>query len=225
MYCDKCNKQSPDNFKKCVYCGAELKTEKKKEPSKFVKKQRRTAHLSFKDKIALVVIVATVLVFLAAILGIFTGSKPERVVKNFTKAIETADYELYYSLYDSNIVSYKKENRYFDDETTFKQITSPLGESISFYTEKCGSNIKLSYKITDTDTLDDDQLQEFSDILQTNFGYVEKPSRVDLLNVEIYVKGENGKYKTVYNDFWCMKIKGTWYKVDKNVYNEYVGVA
>ena len=29
MYCEKCNKQSPENFKHCAYCGATFHKKKK----------------------------------------------------------------------------------------------------------------------------------------------------------------------------------------------------
>ena len=35
------------------------------------------------------------------------------------------------------------------------------------------------------------------------------------------VVGEKGEYTSIYKDFWCMKIKGKWYKVDKAVYTEF----
>lgn len=222
MYCDKCHKQSPDNFVTCAYCGATLNLPKKKEPSKFVKKREFRINLSFKKQIIALVILASVLVVAAIITVSFTGSKPEKVVKNFVKATQSADEDLYYSLYDENIKKYKKDNRYFGEEETYAQIVLPMVQSDDFYTGKCGESYKLTYKITSSRTLSDEELQRFKDILETGFNYVEFPSRVDLLCVEIQAKGETGEYKSVYNDFWCMKIKGRWYKVDKTVYTEFV---
>ena len=49
MYCDKCHKQSPDNFVTCAYCGAKLKSPKKKEPSKFIKKREFKFNLPLKN--------------------------------------------------------------------------------------------------------------------------------------------------------------------------------
>lgn len=222
MYCVKCHKQSPDNFVNCAYCGAKLKLPKKKEPLKFVKKRRFKTKISLKTTIAAVVVFAAVLAVAATVTVFFTGTKPEKIVKSFIKATQMADRELYYSLYDSNIKNYKKNNRYFADEETFEQVVLPMEQSNDFYTEKCGENYRLSYKITSSETLSDDELSVFTEVLENGFGYIEKPSRVDILCVEVTAKGEKGDYKSVYSDFWCMKIKGCWYKVDKIVYTEYL---
>ena len=221
MYCDKCHKQSPDNFVTCAYCGAKLKSPKKKEPSKFIKKREFKFNLSLKNRIIALVIFAAVLVVVAVITVSFTGSKPEKVVKNFVKATQTADKDLYYSLYDDNIKKYKKDNRYFGDDETYAQIVLPMEKSDVFYTEKCGEGYKLTYKVTSSQTLSDEDLNYFNDVLENGFGYVEFPSRVDILCIEVVAKGEKGEYKSIYNDFWCMKIKGHWYKIDKTVYTEY----
>ena len=168
------------------------------------------------------VIFAAVLVVVAVVTVSFTGSKPEKVVKNFVKATQTADKDLYYSLYDDNIKKYKKDNRYFGDDETYAQIVQSMEKSDVFYTEKCGEDYKLTYKVTSSLTLSDEDLSDFNDVLENGFGYVEFPSRVDILCIEVVAKGVNGEYKSVYNDFWCMKIKGRWYKIDKTVYTEYI---
>ncbi len=224
MYCDKCHKQSPDNFVTCAYCGAKLESSKKKEPTKFVKKRNVKINLSLKNVILALVILASVLILAATLTVVFTGSKPEKVVKNFVKATQTTDADLYYSLFDDNIKKYKKDNRYFGDDETYAQIVLPMTESDAFYVDKCGEDYKLSYKVTSSQALSDEELAEFKTVLETGFGYIEFPSKVEVLSVEIIAKGEKGTYKSVYNDFWCMKIKGRWYKVDKTVYNEFLNI-
>ena len=165
----------------------------------------------------LAVVIAVAAIFTATV----TGSKPEKVVKNFTHSIENEDEKLYYSLFDENIKEYKKQNRYYGDEETFSHFISPMVESNEFYTDKCGDDYELTYTIKSFETLSDEELETFNYVLETNFSYVQLPSRVDVLNVEITASGEDGEYKSIYNDFWCMKIKGRWYKVDKTVYSEY----
>ncbi len=221
MYCRKCHKQSPDNFVNCAYCGAKLNQPKKKVPTAFVKKKQVKGKPSFKTLVASAFIFAVALSVAAILTAVFTGSKPEKIVKNFTSAIETKNENLYYSLFDDDIKEYKKENRYFADEETFENMVSPMYESVDFYTEKCGEDYKLSYTITSSKTLSEAELKDFTECLEKGFSYIKMPSRVELLGVNITVKGDKGEYQSIYNDFWCMKIKGKWYKVDKAVYTEY----
>lgn len=221
MYCSKCHKQSPENFVTCAYCGAKLKPEKKKQPSVFIKKERFKIKVSFKTVVASLMIFAVVLTIAAIITATVTGSKPEKVVRSFIQSIQKQDEKLFYSLYDEGIKEYKKENRYYGDDETFFNMVSPMSESHLFYQEKCGEDYKLTYSVKAFETLSEEDLELFNEMLEKDFSYIKLPSRVDLLNVEITAKGEKGEYKSVYNDFLCMKIKGKWYKADKTVYTEY----
>ena len=222
MYCDKCHKQSPSNFVNCAYCGAKLEAPDKKQPSKFSGNKKIKIKFSLKNSLIILCIVAAILVICAVFTATFTGTKAENVVKNFTKSTQSADAELYFSLYDENIKKYKKDNRYFGEEETFEQMVLPMQQSNDFYIEKCGEGYSLTYNVKSSTELTDEQLEVFSDVLGTSFGYIEYPSDVSVLCVEITSNGKNGSYTTGYDDFWCMRIKGVWYKVDKTIYTEYL---
>lgn len=222
MYCHKCHKQSPSNFVNCAYCGAKLETPDKKQPSKFSTNKKIKIKFSLKNCLIVLCAISAVLVICAVFAASFTGTKPENVVKNFTKSTQTADSELYFSLYDDNIKKYKKDNRYFGDEETFEQMVLPMQQSNEFYIEKCGEGYNLTYNVKSSTELTDEQLEEFKGVLESSFGYIEFPSDVSILCVEITANGKNGSYTTIYDDFWCMRIKGSWYKVDKTIYTEYL---
>ncbi len=222
MYCEKCRKHSPENFQNCAYCGAKLAPIKKKQPEKFKKKIDFKLKISLKTFFRAATVLAIFLTVCAIVTAIFTSSKPEGIVKSLVESIEQNNKELYVSLYDKYIYEYKKENRYFADEETVAQMASPVNESRAFYKEKCGEDFKLKYKIETVKSLNQEEKQAFSEILEYSFDYIAFPTNVDILSVEIIAKGENGEYKSVYNDFWCMKIKGKWYMVDKTVSAEYL---
>lgn len=222
LYCKECHKQSPDNFINCAYCGAKLDPPRKKQPQRFVKKADIKLKLSFRMGVKVLIAVSALLTIAAVFTATFVGSKPEKVVKNFVKSIQNSNSNLYYSLYDDNIIRYKTDNRYFGEDETFKQTVLAMEQSNDFYVEKCGEGYKLNYYITSNRTLDDAELEAFTGVLEGSFGYVEFPARVDVLSIEVIATGKEGEYKSVYNDFWCMKIKGHWYKVDKTIYTEYL---
>lgn len=222
LYCSKCHKQSPDNFINCVYCGEKLDTPKRKHKSKPVGRRELKIKLSFRTGVRVLLCFAAVLTVVALLTSTFVGSKPEKVVKSFVKAIQSADGDVYYNLYDDNIIRYKRENRYFGDEETYEQIVSPMVESDAFYKEKCGEDYKLTYTITANRTLSDEELEAFNEMLEGGFEYIETASRVDVLGIEVNAKGSLGEYKSVYSDFWCMRIKGQWYRVDTTISAEFV---
>lgn len=224
MYCEKCHKQSPENFINCAYCGANLDSPKKRAPSKFVKKQGFKLRFSLKSVLVASVCFAVLLVVAALLTSSFTASKPEKIIKNFVKATQTEDADMYYALFDDNIKEYKLNNRYFAEDETFKQMVVPMVTSHAFYTEKCGEGYKLTYSVISQKALDEKELEKFTDVLESNFSYIEFPSQVEVISVDVVASGDKGTYTSRYNDFWCMKIKGRWYKVDKNVYTEYVNI-
>ena len=213
MYCDNCHRQSPDNFINCPYCSAPLKNNKRKKPQKFVKKKDNRKPFSFQTSVVVAVVVAFVLAVCAIAVGSLTGSKPDKVVKTMVTAIENDDAELYYSLYDEHIKSYYKENFYYGDEETFDAMTKPLQESREFYASKCGDDFRLRYEIVSVEYLSDEELVQNNDLLVTNYGYRDLPSKVAVLEFYIEVKGDNGTYKSEYTNFYCSLINGKWYKI------------
>lgn len=221
MYCDKCHKQSPENFITCAYCGAKFNSKKKKEPLKFVKKKERKQKLTFKNWLRIAIAIGVVLVVAAVVTVVFLDSKPEKLVKQMVEAVETADEDAYYGLYDENIVQYKTENYYFGDDETYKQVVLPVNERYEFYKAQCGEEFEITYYIKSERELEGEELEKFNKLLETEFGYMEFPTKVEILELEIVAEGELGEYKTVYNEFWCMKIKGDWYLVDKTVVADY----
>lgn len=221
MYCDKCHKQSPDNFITCAYCGAKFNSKKKKEPHKFVKKKKRKQKLSFKNLLRIFIAIGVVLVIAAVVTVSFLGSKPEKAVKQMVNAIETSDEEAYYELYDEHIIKYKTDNYYFGEEETYNQIILPLKQHHEFYNLQCGEGFELTYYIKSERELDEAELETFNKLLATEFDYMEFPTKVEVLELEIVAEGESGEYKSVYDEFWCMKIKGNWYLVDKTIVADY----
>lgn len=217
MYCDNCHRQCPENFVTCPYCSAKLDNGEKKKPVKFVKTGRFNKTVSLKTVFGILTAVASVLVVVAICIGFFTGTKPDTVVKKFTRAVSTHDENLYYSLYDEQIVSYKKDNRYYEDEETFSAFTEPLRESVAFYNDKCGEGFVADYSVVSVDYLTDEELEDLNDTLSDTYKYASLPKKAAKLRVEINVKGDKGSYKTVYDNFYCIKIGRNWYRCDDSV--------
>ena len=211
MYCDNCHRQSPDNFVNCPYCSAPLKNNKRKKPQKFVKPKEKKKPMSFKTTVLVAVAVAFALAVSAIAIGAFKGAKPSTAIKKMVTAIETNDSELYYSLYDSQIIEYYKENWYYGDEETFNAIIAPLQESREFYSEKCGEEFSLDYKITDVTYITDDALEELKNSLEISYNYSKFPTKAAFLKFEIEAKGDAGEYKSVYENFVCLQVGGKWY--------------
>lgn len=212
MYCDNCHKQSPDNFKNCAYCGAELIQPKKPAPSRFVKKERKRSGVSVKVRVAAIIAVAAVIAVAAAVTASFTSSKPESVIKIMTAAIQGNNAEKYYTIYDDSYKAFKKDSAFYDDERTFEELTSPLCKSDDFYISRCGENYKLTFVIDSVDYFTAEELTEYCDYLSEYCGYTKLPKEAARVNFKVYAKGDSGEYESIYRDFCCHRLGSKWYK-------------
>ncbi len=214
MYCEKCHRQSPDNFESCAYCSAPFKKTEAQKPSKFVNKENKRKKPSRKAVLSGLIIVAFVLCVVAVVTGVLTGAKPETTVKTLCQAIEENNRELYFNLYDEQIKEYKKKNWYFNDDETYKAITVPLEKSVLFYSQNCGESFKITYKINETTYVSEEELSAFNNMLAETYEYKKLPTDIAKIDFEINVSGESGSYKSVYKDFYCIKIGGKWFRTD-----------
>ena len=214
MYCEKCHRQSPDNFERCAYCSAPFETKKKPESVKKNIKKFKKKRMSKKTVIICVVAFAFVMALSAIITGVVTGVKPERVVSSLSVAIEQNDSKLYYSLYDEQMKEYKKSNWYFSDEETNKAMVEPLVKSINFYTEMCGEGFTINYEIEDVYYFSDSELEILCGVLAETYSYDVMPKKAARIDFVLYVKGEKGGYETVYKDFYCIKFGSEWYRLE-----------
>lgn len=212
MYCDNCHKQSPDNFKTCAYCGAELNQPKKPAPSRFVKKERKRSAVSVKTKVAAVIAVAAVIVVAAAVTASFTSSKPESVIKKMTSAIQTDNAEKYFSVYDDSYKTFKTDSDYYDENRTFEELTAPLNKSVEFYTSRCGEDYKLTFIVDSVSYFTEDELESYCDYLSEYCGYTKLPKNAARVDFRVRAKGSEGEYESVYRDFCCHCLSGKWYK-------------
>lgn len=211
MYCNKCKKQSPDNFENCAYCGAKLKKEKTKKLPK-INYGVDFKFLSKKNAVISLVIVAAVVSLFCCIIGITTGGKPETVLKTMVNSIKNNDEKSYFTIFDEDLKKYKKEYVYYTDEALSEGLTLPMSESNLFYKKTCGENYKLKYTVKKTEYYDNDEITGLNEKLSELYGYTHKVSKAVVFDFEIKAKGEKGEYSSVYKDFTCIKISGKWYK-------------
>ena len=212
MYCEKCNKQSPENFKHCAYCGAAFRQKKKehKNTSVFqsVKKLRMP---TMKSRVLSLITIAVILAVAAIITGVFTGSRPDGLIKTLVNAVEANDEELYFTLYDDYIKSYNKEYLYFDDEVVLTEMTQSMRRSNEFYTIRCGEKFKLSYTVDSVVYIDEDELKDINDYLTETYSYEKTANKGAKLSFTVYANGDLGTYESIYSDVYAIRIGGKWY--------------
>jgi hypothetical protein len=217
VYCEKCNKQSPENFKHCAYCGAAFH-KKKKEPKENVLINKIKAYRmpTMKSRVLSLITIAVILAVAAIITGVFTGSKPDGLIKTLVNAVEANDEELYFTLYDDYIKSYNKEYLYFDDEVVLTEMTQSMRRSNEFYTIRCGEKFKLSYTVDSVVYIDEDELKDINDYLTETYSYEKTANKGAKLSFTVYANGNLGTYESIYTDVYAIRIGGKWYLTKTN---------
>ncbi len=218
MYCEKCNKQSPENFKHCAYCGASFTKKKKpQETKKRVSEKPKRVKMTMKNKVLSLIVIAVALALSAIITGSLTGTKPDALVRTFTHAIEKDDKELFFTLFDDYIKGYNKEYLYFDDEVVLTEMTTAMKRSNEFYKNKCGEKFSLSYKVDSVVYLDEAELNDYNDYLTETYGYKKEANKGAKIAFTVFAKGDLGEYKSIYTDVYAIRIGSKWYLSDKPV--------
>lgn len=214
MYCDKCHKQSPDNFERCVYCGAPLAEKKPPKPSRFAKSRKRLQPAVLRKRALFFAAAAALIAVAAIVTAAFTSSKPETVVRNIVRATESGNEDLYFDTYCDAFVRYQTEKVYFDEARTKEALTKPLRESDAFYRDKCG-DYRLSYHMLASRKVTDEELDAYRAYLREYCGFTKNPSAVTVVAFTVEAKGEKGSYTSEYRDFYCVRVGGRWYRSEK----------
>ena len=216
MYCEKCNKQSPENFKHCAYCGATFhKKKKERKENALINKIKAYRMPTMKSRVLSLITVAIVLSIAAIVTGVLTGSKPDTLVKTFTHAIEANDEELFFTLFDEQIKSYNREYLYFDDEVVLTEMTHAMRRSNEFYKLRCGEEFKLKYTVDSVQYITDDELEEINELLTETYLYEKTANKGAKLSFTINAKGDLGEYQSIYTDIYAIRIGGKWYLTEK----------
>ena len=212
MYCENCHRDNPDNFDTCIYCGTSMLPE------------NRVSLLKSRNSLrqALTPLrIFSVLFILCAIAGIigFAVAKtseehPEAVAKAYAAAVTENNVDSVYALYDSGYRSFMIDNYYYSQKEMKSKLASDLGEMFDFYTSECGTGFEIDCEASDFEYADAAGIAAVNSFLTSKYKYTAVITDAARYTVTLSVKGKQGDYLTVINDYTCIKLDGVWYKCD-----------
>ncbi len=215
MYCSKCKKQSPDNFKICAYCGAKLEDEAVENKVKKAAYSRKNHLPKMKNVVLTLIVTAFIIAVVSAAVGIATSAKPQSALELLCEATEKNSSEKYLALYDETYLSYARENEYYSDSVLREALCEPLVKSVEFYTATCGEGFKLKYGVDSIRYVNDAELETLNNVLFDEYGYYKACNKAAVIDFFVTAKGEKGEYTSVYKNYYFIKISGKWYKAPK----------
>ena len=193
MKCLKCNSEIDETSKFCTVCGCKVPDVKK------------TKILGTK----LVGIIAICIIALVVVICNVNG--PERVIKNYVRAIETTNGRLLYKVYAPEY------NNYLIGPGSFY---SDKEELIDNYTEECEDNYeqlqgdstkakKIKYEIISKRKLDNEELEELNYCLEDQLNFKRNSSSAAYyVTFIIYMPGSDDVYTL---ERYIFKKGGKWY--------------
>lgn len=205
MYCKKCGTELDDNVKFCPKCSAPAANDV------LVKKDVSS---TFKDLISnkYLIISAAIIVLLILIITIAASVKPgyEKLMDQYFEAQETANAELYYDIVSENwMMWYDDEPLEVSKSEFIGMFQDELSDKLIDYTNECGSDISITYEITNVYEATDEQIME----LKNDLEYLNNASVTDacVLNINYTVEGNVRSQNMYYpNGFLVIKADGKW---------------
>lgn len=240
-FCGQCGAQLNDDATFCTNCGAQLNVNQaagfqngaavQSNPAQNVKNAMGGAvdklkNSKYKNYILLGGIGVVVLIVLIILLSlIFGGGSYETPLKNYVKVCEKGDTKAYREMIPMNS----------DMEEAMESIAKLSGMDLDEYYEeaatdikedledKYGDGLKVSYKVTDKEELDEDELEDISGLsLSSLLGSSSKKKKNSKitegykLEVEFTYKGDD-KEKTKTEDVTVIKFDGKWCIADASM--------
>ncbi|MBQ8524454.1 MAG: zinc ribbon domain-containing protein [Clostridia bacterium] len=210
MFCGHCGNQIPDGVGFCPVCGNQTGAQA---PVQNTPKKK----MSTNTIIGIIAVVAVVVALAIILFAVFAGGKSgassaEAVVEKYLDATLDFDVDALFECLHEDIIEAAAEEEGFDSVSEFKDELKEQLDQAADMMDALGASIELSYDITDTEELEDDDLDEIAEELEDEFGV--KVTAATAVTVEQYTKGTAMGQEideTETTTIVAVKIDGDWY--------------
>ena len=207
-YCHNCGTPADENAVACQNCGTELVVSKDKKKNSLWKKIKK---LNFKN-IAILIGALAVIILICVFISSLTN-KHKKAIDNYMDAT----YKAKENAIESLIPGYLWDELEEEYNTDFDKIVDIFEKKLDSEHEKIeklyGKNIKISYRIDDTDEVDSDELGDIKDVLK-QYGIKKKDVKKALeVDLDLRIRGSEDE-DVEETELILVKIKGNWYVYD-----------
>jgi hypothetical protein len=209
MKCPKCGSEQPEGTKFCGVCGAEI-------PQTYQPEQTVSSGKKSALPIAKIAGLAAGVIVLIIIISAISGGGYKRPIDLMFKSLQTgkASYML------KAVPKFVVEDTFggYDDLDYIDDMFDELQDDLQ---DEFGKNAKISYKITDKDKLDKDDLEDAAEYLSSAFKSAGKKLKIKAgyeIDMDITIKGSKSK-DTEDTNFTVIKIGGKWYIHPRSLYS------
>lgn len=211
-FCRQCGAQLEDDAVKCEACGYELVKPEAAAQPEGENTQAPAANKLNNKMIGIIAGAAAALVVLIVVLVlVFSGGGYKKSIDTYIKALTTGDSDLIEALAPEEYWDYMAEK----SVVSTNKVVSAYAKTYDTYNDKLedtfGKDLRITYKITDEDSLSKSQLNNIRDTVNGTYDIANK-SVTEGYELELEVtfqgkKDERSQEATVY----VVKIDGKWY--------------
>lgn len=210
MFCTNCGKENDNDAVYCIECGHEMNK------SAVPKINLKMPVLKIKNKKNVTVVAAIIMLILAGSLA-FGGRSYKKTINLFVKySISEADVKMVFNkLVPSKVIDYALEDAgqsRSDYRREVKKINEELQENIEQIEKQYDvkwKNCKVTYEITDSETLKGDDLDDIKELYKEDIGL--KVSGAKQVEIEFTFHLDDDTEITNSMDIDLVKVGKTWY--------------
>lgn len=161
---------------------------------------------SLREKMSGKGIYFVIVILVALILGwyfLFAANSYETPIKNYLDGISKADSKLMFQALPDF------ERKELLKEKSYKDYNEDLKEELDDAKEMYGNNVKMTYKVTDKEKIEKDELEKVAKDLSDEYETQVKISEGYILTVDVTTKGSKKEEKDS-TKFRVYKINGSW---------------
>ncbi len=216
-FCSNCGGQIPEGANNCPGCGKPVANNPVVSPVATAYQQpagypvpAKTNNTAKYIGIGAVVVVAIIVIVILfnLIKGIF-GASYTKPIDNMFKGIEKQSWKTFSS------ALLPEEAEYIEDYMGYgyDNMDDFLKEMYDGFEDEYGKNIKISYKITDTEKLDNGDMKDLEEDFDANYDEKIDIKEAYQLEVEATIRG-NDDSSTDSSDMIVVKVGSNWYMYD-----------
>lgn len=205
-FCGSCGSQIADNATFCPNCGASAANAPAPTPAPaatqqtpYVQPTAAPAQNNNSKMIGIALVGVVVLVLIFVLFGSLFGGGYKKPIAKMCKGLEKEDWKIYSECLP-------KDQKKAIGNKRGKDI---IKKAVEFMEDEYGKNIKISYKVTDKEKLDKDDIDDLEDNFKKRYDKKIKISKAYELEVKLTIKGKDDKDSDEV-DFVVAKVDGKW---------------
>ncbi len=211
-FCNNCGSYIEDETKSCPVCNSI--------PDDNNKKNNLNASNAFNSvktkvagnkKLALVIGVIAVVLVIVLVISLFGGKGYEKAVDKYIDVMLKGNVEKVKDLAPEAYWDYLEDTYDVDIDDLVEELEETSEDMLEAFEDEYGERIKISYKVTDADRFDEDDLKDVKDALKDKYD-IAKKSVTDAyeLEIELKIKGSDDEDEDEM-ELYAVKVDGKWY--------------